>query len=186
MSPARKAASLLANSREIVSAEQIASGVAAMAWQIRARLSEGFPLVLAILGGASVFTGMLLLKLDFPLEFDYLQLSGYQDGGGMRWRVAPRSAVAGRTVLVIDDLMDDGITMAAIRERILDMGAKDFLCAVLCEKDGKPETSSASKQASKPIVPDFRGFMVSDAHVFGCGMDVEGLWRNLPSIRAID
>lgn len=94
----------------------------------------------------------------------------------MQWRVAPAESVKDRVVLVLDDILDEGQTMAAIRDRILEMGAKRFISAVLCEK--------VLAQA-KPLRPDFCGFTVADRYVFGCGMDAKGYWRNLPAIRAL-
>ncbi|MGR5342307.1 phosphoribosyltransferase family protein, partial [Vibrio astriarenae] len=89
----------------------------------------------SVMGGAAVFTGMLLPKLAFPLEFDYIHLSRYNNqtvgSKEMQWRVAPRESVKGRTVLVLDDILDEGETMAAIRSRIIDMGAAEFYSAVL-------------------------------------------------------
>jgi hypoxanthine phosphoribosyltransferase len=142
--------------------------------------SEDLPLVLSVMGGAAVFTGMLLPRLDFPLEFDYIHLTRYRNttrgSPDMHWRVAPAESVKDRVVLVLDDILDEGETMAAIRDRILAMGAKRFLCAVLCEK---------TLETSKPLHPDFCGFKVPNRYVFGCGMDAKGYWRNLPTIRAL-
>ena len=94
-----------------------------MAHAIRAATSEEFPLVLSVMGGAAVFTGMLLPHLDFPLEFDYIHLTRYRNttkgGDKMQWRVAPAESVKDRVVLVLDDILDEGETMAAIRDRIM-------------------------------------------------------------------
>jgi len=151
-----------------------------MAGEIRAEMNGEFPLVLSVMGGAAVFTGMLLPHLDFPLEFDYIHLTRYrnttQGSQDMQWRVAPAESVKDRVVLVLDDILDEGETMAAIRDRIMAMGAKRFASAVLCEK---------IIAKSKPLRPDFCGVEVPDRYVFGCGMDAKGYWRNLPTIRAL-
>ena len=82
----------------------------------------------------------------------------------------------GRAVLVLDDILDGGQTMAAIRDRLLALGAASFHCAVLVEKIlARP----------KPIAADFVGLRIPDRFVFGCGMDAKGYWRNLPEIRAM-
>jgi hypoxanthine phosphoribosyltransferase len=131
------------------------------------------------MGGSVVFTGQLLPRLRFPLDFDYLHVTRYDRtirGGALSWKVLPREPVAGRVVLVLDDILDEGHTMAAIRERLLGEGAHAFLCAVFCEKQ---------TGRSKPIRPDFVGLPVPDRYVFGFGMDVEGAWRNLPAIYAL-
>jgi hypoxanthine phosphoribosyltransferase len=166
-------------SEEIVSAGEIAASIERMASEIKQAIGETFPLLLSVMGGAAVFTGMLLPHLDFPLEFDYIHLTRYRNstqGGEMQWRVAPNESVKDRVVLVLDDILDEGQTMAAIRDRLLAMGAARFASAVLCEKELAGE---------KPLKPDFRGVMVPDRYVFGCGMDVKGCWRNLPAIRAV-
>ncbi|CAM2149668.1 hypoxanthine phosphoribosyltransferase [Pararobbsia alpina] len=174
-----EALELFKTSEEIVSATDVEASIRRMATEIRAELGDSFPLLLSVMGGAAVFTGMLLPHLDFPLEFDYVHLTRYHNttqGGDMHWRVAPGESVKDRTVLVIDDILDEGQTMAAIRDRIVAMGAKTFKSAVLCEK---------MIPQSKPLRPDFCGFEVPDRYVFGCGMDVKGYWRNLPAIRAL-
>ncbi|MEM5313946.1 hypoxanthine-guanine phosphoribosyltransferase [Paraburkholderia sp. JHI869] len=168
------------HSEEIVSEGDVNASIGQMADAIRAEISEDFPLVLSVMGGAAVFTGMLLPHLDFPLEFDYIHLTRYRNAikgsAEMQWRVAPRESVKDRVVLVLDDILDEGETMAAIRDRIMDMGAKRFLSAVLCEK---------TLAKAKPLHPDYCGFSVPDRYVFGCGMDAKGYWRNLPTIRAL-
>jgi hypoxanthine phosphoribosyltransferase len=126
-----------------------------------------------------VFTGRILPLLNFPLDFDYIHASRYGDatrGGRIQWKVEPTGNVAGRVVLVLDDILDIGDTMHAIRERILQLGAKAFYSAVLTDK---------RKSLAKPISADFVGLSLPDRYVFGCGMDVSGAWRNLPAIYAL-
>ena len=168
------------HSEEIVSAAEVAASIDRMAVAIHDAMSDEFPLVLSVMGGAAVFTGMLLPRLPFPLEFDYIHLTRYRNttkgGAEMQWRVAPAESVKDRVVLVLDDILDEGETMAAIRDRIMEMGAKRFASAVLCEK---------IIPKAKPLRPDFCGFEVPNRYVFGCGMDAKGYWRNLPTIRAL-
>jgi hypoxanthine phosphoribosyltransferase len=132
-----------------------------------------------VMGVAVVFTGQLLPMLDFPLDFDYLHVSRYGDekqGGKLHWKVAPRENVTGRIVLVLDDILDEGETMHAIRQRVLELGASKFYSAVFTDKDiGKP----------KPIRADFVGMELPNRFVFGYGMDIHGAWRNLPAIYAV-
>jgi hypoxanthine phosphoribosyltransferase len=159
--------------------DQLAAAVRRVAQEITAVLAERVPLVLSVMGGAVVFTGQLLPLLRFPLEFDYIHVTRYRgsmQGGMIQWKVEPRPLLAGRVVLVVDDILDEGHTMAAIRDRILQEGAAAFYSAVLADKDiGR----------GKPIRADFVGVSVPDRYVFGFGMDVEGAWRNLPAIYAV-
>jgi len=117
--------------------------------------------------------------LRFPLDFDYVHASRYGTatrGAGLEWRVSPPSLAKGRAVLVVDDILDHGETMAAIRARLLELGAQSVHSAVLVEK---------LLDRKKPIRPDFIGLTIPDRFVFGCGMDAKGFWRNLPEIRAM-
>ena len=163
----------------VASADDVQAALRRVAAEVEARLSGAYPLVLAVMGGAVVFAGQLLPLLRFPLDFDYIHVSRYgaaTRGAEVDWRVTPPDSVRGRTVLVVDDILDGGETMAAIRERLLALGAQGFYCAVLVEKTLKKE---------KPIRADFVGLRIPDRFVFGYGMDAKGYWRNLPEIRAM-
>lgn len=178
MDPAR-ARQLLREADVICSEEQVRAALARLAQEIETRLGERSPLVLCVMGGSVVFTGQLLPLLRFPLTFDYLHATRYDGstrGGEIKWKVAPRQPVAGRVVLVLDDILDEGTTLAAIRQRLLEDGAAEVYCAVFSDKDiGRP----------KPVTPDFVGVRLPDRYVFGFGMDVEEAWRNLPAIYAL-
>lgn len=169
----------LEQSELVASADEVQGALRRVAEEIAARLGGDYPLVLAVMGGAVVFAGQLLPLLRFPLDFDYIHVSRYGKetrGAAIDWRVAPPAGVSGRTVLVVDDILDGGQTMAAIRDRLLGLGAKAFHCAVLVDKVLGRE---------KPIHADFVGLRIPDRFVFGCGMDAKGFWRNLPEIRAM-
>lgn len=160
-------------------AADVSGAVERLAREITAALSDSFPLVLCVMRGGVVFTGQLLPRLHFPIELDYLELTRYGNatrGGEIEWRVMPATPVAGRVVLVLDDILDEGNTLAAIRDRLAASGASRVLCAVFAEKDtGRP----------KPIRADFTGVRLPNRYVFGFGMDVRGAWRNLPEIYAL-
>lgn len=175
----QQAWAFLEKSDPIAGAEEVQAAVRRVAAEIEQRLSSAYPLVLAVMGGAVIFAGQVLPLLRFPLDFDYIHASRYgaaTRGAGVDWKVTPPDLARGRTVLVLDDILDHGETMSVIRERLLALGAKEFYCAVLVEKMlGK----------DKPIAADFVGLRIPDRFVFGCGMDAKGYWRNLPEIRAM-
>jgi len=158
---------------------EVRAAIARLASEITASLKDRYPFVLAVMGGSIFFAGNLLPRLRFPLEFDYVHASRYghaTSGGKIVWKVEPPENVKGRTVLVLDDILDGGETLAAIRDRVRSLGAAAFYSAVLTDKDiGR----------KKPIVPDFIGLRLPNRYVFGCGMDVSGAWRNLPAIYAV-
>jgi hypoxanthine phosphoribosyltransferase len=170
----------LLDGAELIASEQVVqAAMDRLAQEICADLAESFPLVLGVMGGAVVFTGQLLPRLVFPLEFDYLHVTRYRgktEGGAIEWRVLPGKSVVGRTVLVLDDILDEGETLAAVVGKLQDMGAGPVWTAVLTDKQhGRP----------KPIAANYVGLSVPDRYVFGCGMDAYGLWRNLPAIYAL-
>ena len=176
----RLEAQQLLDRAECIASEQAVQAVLdRLAGEIANVLTDTFPLVLPVMGGAVVFAGQLLPKLGFPLEFDYLHVTRYRGnttGGEMEWRVLPGQNVVGRNVLVLDDILDEGETLAAIRDKLMSMGAARVWSAVLTDKDNGLD---------KPIRADFVGLSVPNRYVFGCGMDAYGLWRNLPAIYAL-
>jgi hypoxanthine phosphoribosyltransferase len=170
---------ILQTADEVCSAECVAAEVTRMARDITARLENSEPLVLGVMRGSVIFAGQLLPQLRFPLHFDYLDVTRYAGGttgGEITWKVSPGTAVEGRVVLVLDDILDEGHTLAAIRAKLLDAGAKEFYSAVFAQKD---------TGRKKPIAADFVGLTVPNRYVFGFGMDVYGAWRNLPAIYAM-
>lgn len=175
----REARAILQDAELIRSADEVCAAVRRVAQAVNAALAEQHPLVLSVMGGAVVFTGQLLPQLDFPLDFDYLHVSRYgneKQGGALHWKVAPRENVAGRVVLVVDDILDEGETLHAIKRRVMELGASKFYSAVFADKQiGK----------DKPIRADFVGLELPDRFVFGYGMDIHGAWRNLPAIYAV-
>lgn len=177
--PPDQARQLLSTADELCSAAAVAEAVARLAREISARLENSFPLVLSVMRGSVVFAGQLLPQLNFPLEFDYLDVTRYGSGtrgGEISWKVAPRTPVAGRVVLVLDDILDEGKTLAAVREILVAAQALEVYNAVFVDKDiGR----------AKPVSADFVGVHVPDRYVFGFGMDVRGMWRNLPAIYAL-
>jgi len=178
MSP-QDARQILDEADLLVPAEAAALAVRRVAGEIALRLADANPLVLAVMGGAVVFTGQLLPLLAFPLDFDYLHVTRYGDvttGGQLEWIVKPRSAVAGRVVLVVDDILDEGVTLAEVTRSLMQQGAREVLNAVFADKDlGR----------AKPIAADFVGVRLPNRYVFGYGMDVKGAWRNLPAVYAV-
>lgn len=170
---------ILESAELVVPAAEVQATVHRLAAAITARMAGTSPLVVSVMGGGIVFTGCILPLLDFPLELDYVHVTRYGaglSGGEIEWVVRPRAAVRDRVVLVLDDILDEGKTLAAIREGFLAEGARAVYSAVFAEKD---------TGAAKPIRADFVGVRVPNRYVFGFGMDVKGAWRNLPAIYAL-
>lgn len=170
---------LLAQSDLVHDEQAVQAAIDRLADQIRADLGHANPLVICVMGGAVVFAGQLLPKLRFPLLFDYVHATRYHDqthGQQLVWKVTPDNKVQGRTVILLDDILDEGHTLAAVKQKCLEQGAERVIIVVLANK---------SLGHDKPIKADYIGLEVPNRYVFGCGMDVNGWWRNLPAIYAL-
>lgn len=163
----------------LYSREQVEEAIIALAKTISDDLGDKNPLVLAVMSGAMIPAGMLLSHLDFPLQIDYIHATRYRGataGGELDWRVAPRFALAGRCVLVIDDILDEGLTLQAIIDSCREQGASEVHSAVLVKK---------LHERNIGIEADYVGLEVEDRYVFGFGMDYKEYLRNAPGIYAV-
>jgi len=170
---------LLEKSECLHSAADVQAAISRLAQEITHALQHEKPVVMCVMGGGLVFAGQLMTALNFPLELDYVHASRYQNttvGNTLHWQSMPKLDLKNRTVLLIDDILDEGITLKEIQDKCLTLGAAKVYCAVLVEK---------TLPHAKPIHADFVGLKVPNRYVFGCGMDAYGWWRNLPEIRAL-
>lgn len=162
--------------------EQVSAALDRMAARISERLAAKNPLCYCVMNGGLVIAGRLLSRLPFPLEVGYLHASryGHELNGSTQldWRVRPTQDLAGRTVLVIDDILDEGHTLEAIVQYCRDEGAAEVLTAVLVHK-------LHDRKVRPDIRADFHGLDLADRYLFGCGMDYKGYWRNAPGIYAL-
>lgn len=170
---------LLEQSELLYTAEMISAAISRVGAEISAQLRDSNPIVLCIVNGGIVFAGQILPHFSFPLQLDYIHASRYQNatvGQSLVWQALPTLDMNERTVLLLDDILDAGITLKAVQDKCFALGAAKVLTAVLVEK---------KLDQSKPITADFVGLSVPDRYVFGYGMDVYGWWRNLPAIYAL-
>lgn len=179
MLTAEQAWKMLEEAELVCSAVEIERAITRVGAEVAVEFRDQYPLVLCVMNGALFFCGRLLPLLRFPLHLDYVHASRYGDeidGRHVHWKVEPGEQVKGRAVLVVDDILDAGETLAAIKAKVLERGAASCKVAVLTDK---------IKAAPKPITPDFVGLRIPDRFVFGCGLDAYGSWRNLPDIYAL-
>lgn len=170
---------LLEQAELIHSSEVIQAAITRLAKEITQTLENANPIVICVVSGGIVFAGQLLTRLNFPLQLDYVHASRYQNatvGKDLAWQVLPSLDLTNRTVLLVDDILDEGVTLKAIQEKCFELGAAKVLGAVMFEKE---------LNRVKPINADFIGLQVPDRYVFGYGMDAYGWWRNLPAIYAL-
>jgi hypoxanthine phosphoribosyltransferase len=169
-----------ANADCLFSVADIERSMDRMASAITERLQHRNPLLLAVMNGGIVPAAMLLCRLAFPLQVDYIHLTRYGNkttGGELEWIRPPPPTLNGRTVLVIDDLLDQGVTLQAAVDRCQANGAHEVLTAVLLVKS-IPERIGLRET-------DFFGISTPDRYVFGFGMDYKTYWRNCPGIFAV-
>jgi len=159
--------------------KQVLTAISKLADKIGTQLSDSNPVVIAIMNGGLIPMGLLLTELDFPMQIDYLHATRYRDktsGGELKWLASPKIPLQDRTVLIIDDIHDEGITMEAIKNFCHNEGAKSVFSAVLVNKQHDRKNNSSV---------DFVALEVPDRYVFGFGMDYKGMLRNAPGIFAV-
>lgn len=161
---------------ELYNARAVQDAIEAQAQSLAPRLAGRNPLVLVLMQGALYYAAWLTLALKLPLEIDYIHASRYGDGRrgrALRWIRPPPSATAGRTILLVDDIFDEGVTLDEARTACFQAGATEVISAVLALK-------RHARATARP--PDTVALEVPDGFVVGCGLDEAGRWRNLPGI----
>jgi hypoxanthine phosphoribosyltransferase len=180
MSLAAELERVLRRSEVIHDAAAVAAAYDRLAAAVTARLAGEAPLVLAMMVGGMVPTAEVVRRLRFPFQLDYLHATRYRGGTTgreLRWLARPNQPLAGRSVLLVDDILDEGVTLAAVQAECAAQGARQVLTAVLTRKRHDRCVPGARAE--------FVGLEVPDRYVFGCGMDYKEWFRDLPEVRAL-
>lgn len=166
---------------QIASEADVSATLQRIASEATAVLAQKNPIVLAVMQGG-VFTAVeLCRRFDFPHEFDFVHVTRYErslTGGELSWRVFPNLELSGRVVLLVDDIFDQGVTLAALYQELIRSGVSQIYSAVLVSKN--------LERSGKCINVDFVGMEVEDTYVFGCGMDYKGYWRGLRALYSVN
>jgi hypoxanthine phosphoribosyltransferase len=160
--------------------KEIDSVIAEMAHKIDAALNGERPVFLTVMNGALIFAGQLALAIRTDLEFDYVHATRYRGettGSELHWLREPQVSLVDRVVLLVDDILDEGHTLKAVRDDCYQRGAKRVLIVSLCTK--------RHDRLVEGISADFHGIELPDRYVFGFGMDFHEQGRNLPAIYAL-
>jgi len=171
---------LLARSECVVSEAEVAAALDRMAREISADCRGHVPVLIGVMVGGIMPLAALAQRLEMPLQLDYLHATRYRGGtrgGQLHWVARPRLPLAGRHVIVVDDILDEGITLAAVVEALRAQEPASLRVAVLARK-------THGRQAA-PVRADYLGVEVPDRYVFGCGMDYQEYFRQLPAIYAL-
>ena len=172
---------ILAESDLLVSEADVVAAINRIAREMTAELKDLNPVMICCMNGGLAFAGQLLTKLLFPLQVDYVHATryGYEiQGVTLDWKVRPQTDLHGRTVVLLDDILDEGVTLAAIADYCRKQGAVVVMMAALVEK-------LHLRKVTPGMRADFTGIEVGDRFLFGYGLDYKGYWRNAPGIYAL-
>jgi hypoxanthine phosphoribosyltransferase len=172
---------IMADADLLKSKDEIEVALDQMAGDITERLSTSMPVVYSIMNGGLIFAGQLLPLLKFPLEVGYMHATRYrgetEGQAELQWQALPSCPMDGRTVLILDDIFDEGNTLAEVVEACKAQGAKEVVTAVMINK--------VHERKNTNLEVDFYGLDVEDRFLFGFGMDYRGYWRNAEGIYAV-
>jgi len=171
---------VMKRSRCLYTQEQVELAIDSLAACIELELSERNPIILCVMTGGMVLAGKLLTRLNFPLNVDYIHATRYQgatQGAKLNWKAHPTLSLQDRTVVVVDDILDEGATLAQILEYCREQEAAAVYSSVLVDKQHERKFPN--------IKADYVGLEVEDYYVFGYGMDYHNYLRNAPGIFAI-
>ncbi|MCK4950357.1 MAG: hypoxanthine-guanine phosphoribosyltransferase [Gammaproteobacteria bacterium] len=171
---------VLDNADCLYSKNDVEQAIVRLSSEITEKLRDKNPIILCVMNGGLVPAGLLITHLNFPLQVDYLHATRYRgktNGSDLHWLAKPQFDLKDRVVLVIDDILDEGLTLKEILAYCRQQGVKDLYSAVLVEK--LHDRKTGEKHA------DFIGLQVEDRYVFGFGMDYKGFLRNAPGIYAV-
>lgn len=175
----REAERVMQQAECLYDAAAVEAALERMAGAINRDMAGGDALVICVMNGGLVTAGTLLPRLRFPLRVDYMHASRYRErtsGDALHWKVTPSQALAGRDLLIVDDILDEGYTLEAILAYCAAQAPASVRAAVLVEKE--------HDRGVRPPV-EYVGLQVPDRYVFGYGMDYKGYWRNAPGIYAV-
>ncbi|MGH1536897.1 MAG: hypoxanthine-guanine phosphoribosyltransferase [Gammaproteobacteria bacterium] len=168
------------NADVLISEKEVMQAIDLVAKNIESSLANEVPIFLCVMKGGLMFTAALMQRITSPMVLDYIHVDRYRnktEGSSIHWHKEPDTSLNGRTVIIVDDILDEGYTLQELIAYCEAKGAKRVLSAVLLKKKLSVTLTS--------VVPDFLGLEVTDRYVFGWGMDYKGYLRNLSSIYAV-
>jgi hypoxanthine phosphoribosyltransferase len=158
---------------------EIIKAVKAVANQINTDLAGSDPLFICVLNGAFMFDSDLMKEISFPCEITFIKLSSYEGlytSGSVKEIIGLNESVVGRNVVVVEDIVDTGITMERILESLVAKGAKDIHVATFLQK---PDA------LQRDIKIDYIAMKIPNDFIVGYGLDYDGYGRNLKNIYTV-
>jgi hypoxanthine phosphoribosyltransferase len=172
---------ILENSRVLFSRDEVNAAVEKMADEINAHYGNEPVIMISVLTGAIIPAAWLVTKMKMPVQMDFVHATRYRGGlygAELEYRVPPRLDLEGKNILIVDDIFDEGNTLAAIKGSVEKRKAGTVKMASLVRKDH-------DRGLPRDYV-DFVGMDVPDVYVFGCGMDAYEEWRHLDEIWVLE
>jgi hypoxanthine phosphoribosyltransferase len=165
----------------LLSATELAAGIDRLADTVRREYDRRPLVVVGVLTGSIVLVADLIRRLECPIELSMVSASSYRgratSPGRLELRLDSLPDLAGRDVLLVDDIFDTGRTLEALDAELRSRGAASVRSLVLVRKAGRAEVA---------FKPDFVGFDIPDVFVVGYGLDFDGAWRHLPYLAVLD
>ncbi len=161
---------------EVVTEAQIANRVSQLGASITADYAGRQPVVISVLRGAFVFTADLVRAIDLPVEIDFIALTRFREKGTVGFAMDASLSLEGRDVIIVEDIVDTGLTLRALRRLLELRGVADLRTVALIDK-------APRRIVDVPL--EYRGFEVGDEFLLGYGLDWEGMYRNLRSLWAV-
>lgn len=161
---------------EVIDEKALQRRVAELGKEITEQLTEPDPVVIGVLKGSIPFLNDLSHHLPLTIEVDFLSLTRFGREGRVSIAMDLSVPVEGRSVLIVEDIVDTGLTLVTMRKMLLARGAKSVTTVALLDK---------AQRRIVDVPVEHRGFEVGDEFLLGYGMDWHGRYRNVPSIWAV-
>ncbi len=175
---------VLARSTCLYSQQEISAALDRLALEMSADYGDKSPLMVCVINGAIIPMGHLLVRMTIPLQIDTVHASRYHGEmeavPSLTWHTKPKSDLKGRHVIIFDDILDGGITLAGITDYCLEQKAASVKTAVMLDKRFSRDKGGLEQA-------DYTGLILKEkAFVIGFGLDYQGYFRNLPDILKVD
>lgn len=182
LSDLEKVTALKQKGRCLHTEAEVKAAISTMAAEMTKELACAVPIFLCVMNGAVIFMGQLLTQLNFPLQINYIHATRYQgeiEGRELHWRAEPTIALKDRIIVVVEDILDTGLTLAAVKQYCIDNGAKKVYTAALVDKQHPREPGGIEKC-------NFTGLVVENKFLYGYGLDYKDFLRNEAGIYAVE
>ena len=169
------------NLETLFSAEEIAERIRALGAEITSDYAGRQPLVIGVLKGACIFTSDLVRAIDLKLGMEFMAISSYgsstRSSGEVRIIKDLDVAIEGRDILVVEDIVDTGLTLSYLLANLRSRGAKSVRLVALLDK---------YERRAREVEINYLGFRIEDSFVVGYGLDFDERYRNLPYIAILN